>query len=109
MSLTTLDLSHNQIETLPTNVFALPCLAFLNVSHNALKSLPFNAPFSDPSFKTRTNHSESSFFAPVITRASVPLPCLLTLNASNNKISASTIDHGATHLPCNLTKIDLSG
>ena len=109
VALTTLDLSYNHIESLPANIFALPCLTYLDISHNALKGLPFSSPFSDPSFKTRANNFEDSFFAPIITRASVPLPCLLTLNASNNKISASAIDHDAFGIPGSLSKIDLSG
>jgi Leucine-rich repeat (LRR) protein len=108
--LTSLDLSHNALLSLPANLFALPSLTFLNVSHNALSSLPFHSPFaSDSNCRSKSSYSSGdNFFAPIIARATSPLPCLLTLDASYNKISASAIDHGSGSLPTNLSKIDLS-
>lgn len=102
-ALTTLDLSHNALTTLPSNIFALPELTTLNVSHNKLTDLPFNAPFAGGG--SRANQGGSSFFTPTITRATVPLPRLHTLNASYNNIAASGI-----HLvvPASLVKLDLS-
>jgi len=53
--------------------------------------------------------SSGSFFAPVITYATTPLPKLLTLDASHNQLPASAIDHADAGLPSQLSKIDLSG
>ncbi|KAF8895987.1 hypothetical protein BD779DRAFT_1466031 [Infundibulicybe gibba] len=102
--LTTLDLSHNALSSLPENIFALPELTTLNISHNALTSLPFNAPFRSNNPR-RNNSTGGSFFTPKVTRASTPLPHLLTLDASHNQIIASNID---TALPKSLAKFDLS-
>ena len=44
-----------------------------------------------------------------MTYATAPLPKLLTLDASHNQLSASTIDHANARLPILLSKIDLSG
>ncbi|KAG6841487.1 hypothetical protein C0991_010675 [Blastosporella zonata] len=105
-ALTTLDLSHNALTSLPDNIFALPALTSVNLSDNALTTLPFNAPFASSSSTSRAKQAVSgSFFTPSITRASSPLPCLLVLNASNNKIPANAID---LQLPMSLTKVDFS-
>lgn len=104
MSLNTLNLSHNSLASLPKELFALPELASFNISHNLLTSLPFNAPFADG--HSRSNQSSGGFFTPMITRASTPLPHLVSLDASHNKITAGAID---LTLPISLTKIDLSG
>lgn len=105
--LTNLDLSHNQLTTLPHILFALPELTNLNVSHNALTNLPFNAYFASSNSRTRNNHNKSTdFFAPEIIRATSPLPKLLILDASHNRITAESIDLA---LPKSLVKIDLSG
>ena len=39
-SLQDLNVSHNSLKEIPSEVFILPCLEVLNVSHNSLKSLP---------------------------------------------------------------------
>jgi Leucine-rich repeat (LRR) protein len=104
-ALVTLDMSHNALESLPELFFALPSLTTLNLSHNSLTSLPFSSPFSDMSTSSRSSHYGGSFFAPTITRASEPLPRLLTLDVSHNKISAEMIDNA---LPVSVTKLDLS-
>ena len=104
-ALTTLDLSQNSLTSLPTKIFALPSLITLNISHNAITALPFRAPFSKNSSHP-SQSSSGSFFAPVITYATTPLPKLLTLDASHNQLPASAIDAG---LPSQLSKIDLSG
>lgn len=103
--LTFLDLSHNALTSLPTNIFSLPVLATLNVSHNSMTSLPFNSPFSSPGSRSQSGFGGGSLFVPTITRASVPLPRLLTLDASNNKITANAVD---LSLPASLSKINLS-
>lgn len=104
--LTTLDLSHNQLTALPNVLFALPELTSLNISYNTLTSLPFNAHFASSSSRRGNDYSKSTDpFAPAIVRAISPLPRLITLNASHNKISAKAID---PTLPRTLTKIDLS-
>lgn len=100
-----LDLSRNKITHFPTNFFALPALISLNVSHNALASLPFNTPFSNgvaPPSRSRS----TDLFATAIVRADQPLPRLTTLDASHNKIVASSID--IDHLPQALATLDLS-
>ncbi|KAF8072052.1 hypothetical protein FPV67DRAFT_916442 [Lyophyllum atratum] len=103
-ALTSLDLSHNALTSLPPKLFALPELTALNVSHNALISLPFNAPFAS-SNNDRGKAISGSFFTPTITRATSPLPRLLILNVSHNKICARAID---LVLPQTLTKVDFS-
>lgn len=104
-ALTTLDLSHNGLTSLPANIFALPELSNLNISHNLLEALPFNAPFTSGSNGSKKQTTGGSFFAPTITRATSPLPRLLFLDASYNKISAKSID---LQIPTTLTKLDLS-
>ncbi|KIM80462.1 hypothetical protein PILCRDRAFT_822568 [Piloderma croceum F 1598] len=106
--LTTLDLSQNALTSLPTKLFALPSLAILNISHNAITALSFRAPFSKASSRL-TQSSAGSFFAPVITYATTPLPKLHTLDASHNQLQAGAIDHADADLPIQLSKIDLSG
>jgi Leucine-rich repeat (LRR) protein len=107
-ALTTLDLSHNSLTALPSNIFTLPNLTVMNLSHNALSELSFGAPFSKSSSRKARNDTFSSggFFGPVITRASSPLPRLSVLNASHNKLTASTIDHA--NLPLLITKADFA-
>ena len=106
-SLTVLDLSYNALTTLPENIFALPELTTLNLSHNLLTSLPFEAPFASASSRTGPNqYTSTSFFTPAVVRATTPLPRLVILNASYNRIVGTAID--AT-IPVSLTKIDLSG
>lgn len=105
-ALTTLDLSHNSLTSLPTNLFALPELTALNISHNSLTSLPFNAPFASASNGSRSRQATGgSFFTPTVTRATTPLPRLLVLDASHNKILANEID---LEFPVALTKVNLS-
>lgn len=105
-ALTSLDLSHNSLTLLPINIFALPSLSTLNLSHNALVSLPFGEPFSGSSRLRRGTYGSGGFFGPVITRADVPLPRLLSLDVSFNKLTASAIDH--KNFPSGLSKVDLS-
>ncbi|KAG2131383.1 hypothetical protein DEU56DRAFT_814250 [Suillus clintonianus] len=107
-ALTTLDLSHNSLTALPSNIFALPNLTVMNLSHNALSELSFGAPFSKSSSRRARNDTFSSggFFGPVITRASSPLPRLSVLDASHNKLTASSIDHA--NLPRLITKADFA-
>ncbi|KAF8558133.1 hypothetical protein OG21DRAFT_1289188 [Imleria badia] len=106
-ALTTLDLSHNSLTSVPINLFALPTLSILNLSHNTLVALPFGEPFSGSSRRSRTDtYSSGGFFGPVITRANVPLPRLLSLDVSFNNLTASAIDH--KKLPSALSKVDLS-
>lgn len=106
-ALTSLDLSHNSLTSLPINIFALPTLSILNLSHNALVALPFGEPFSGPSRRSGADtYSSGGFFGPVITRANVPLPRLLSLDVSFNNLTASAIDH--KNLPSGLSKVDLS-
>jgi Leucine-rich repeat (LRR) protein len=106
-ALTSLDLSHNSLTSVPINIFALPTLSILNLSHNALVALPFGEPFSGSSRRSRTDtYSSGGFFGPVITRANVPVPRLLSLDVSFNKLTASAIDH--ENLPSGLSKVDLS-
>ncbi|KAG6833362.1 hypothetical protein H0H87_007979 [Tephrocybe sp. NHM501043] len=105
-ALTSLDLSYNSLTSLPDNIFALPALTSLNLSHNALTTFPLNAPFASSNTSSRGKHTVGgSFFTPTITRASSPLPLLLVLNISDNKIPASAID---LQFPKTLTKLDLS-
>jgi Leucine-rich repeat (LRR) protein len=105
-ALTTLDLSHNHLKSLPPNFFAFPNLTILNISHNELTTLPFREPFANP--KRQNNLAVDSFFSPIIVRASSPLPCLVTLDASHNKISANGIDLDTNSVPVSLSKLDLS-
>lgn len=107
-ALTTLDLSHNSLTALPSNIFTLPNLTVMNLSHNSLSELSFGAPFSKSSSRKARNDTFSSggFFGPVITRASSPLPRLSVLDASHNKLTASTIDHA--NLPPLITKADFA-
>ncbi|KAF8635071.1 hypothetical protein AX15_000561 [Amanita polypyramis BW_CC] len=103
MSLTNLDLSHNELTSLPENLFSLPELMNLNISHNKLTSLPFNAPFQGNGSIAR--RVSTNFFSITIERASSPLPRLQTVDASQNQIHASAIH---LQIPASLTKFDLS-
>ncbi|KAJ3508185.1 hypothetical protein NLJ89_g5892 [Agrocybe chaxingu] len=105
-ALTVLDLSHNALTSVPDNLWALPELTTLNLSHNQLTALPFNAPFVGSAGRSKSARQPSgSFFTPTITRATTPLPHLVSFDASHNKISATAIHD---QLPVSLTKIDLS-
>ncbi|KAL6298082.1 hypothetical protein BKA93DRAFT_93932 [Sparassis latifolia] len=110
-ALTILDLSHNALQSLPVNLFALPNLTTLNISHNGLTSLPFRSPFaaSGANPLARTRDPRGGWFGQSITRATSPLPRLISLDASYNYITARAIDHGADSLPVTLSKLDLSG
>lgn len=102
MSLTNLDLSHNELTSIPDNLFTLPELVNLNLSHNRLVSLPFNTPFMGDGSTRRVS---TNFFSAAVERASSPLPRLHTLDASNNLISASAIH---LRIPTSVIKLDLS-
>ncbi|CAA7269657.1 unnamed protein product [Cyclocybe aegerita] len=105
-ALTVLDLSHNALTSVPDNLWALPELTTLNLSHNQLTALPFNAPFVGTTGRSKNARQPSGgFFTPAITRATTPLPHLVSLDASSNKISAAAIHD---QLPVSLTKVDLS-
>ena len=103
--MTNLDLSHNSLTVVPDNLFTLPELTSLNLSHNQLSSLPFNAPFGGARRLKVNQQSSISFFGPVVNRSTAPLPRLINLDVSHNKISAQAID---SNLPVSLTKVDLS-
>lgn len=104
--LTILDLSQNRLTSLPDNIWSLPELTTLNISENQLTSLPFKAPFQSASKRTGPNsYASTDFFTPAVVRAATPLPKLVNLNASHNKISASAID---LDIPSLLVKFDLS-
>ncbi|PCH39370.1 L domain-like protein [Wolfiporia cocos MD-104 SS10] len=110
-ALTVLDLSHNSLTSLPENLWALPHLTTLNLSHNSLTALPLRAPFDadGPNPLARTRDPRGDWFCQSITRATMPLPRLTTLDLSYNQLSAAAIDHAhANALPSQLTKIDLS-
>ena len=105
MALTTLDLSQNQLISLPNNFWALPHLTTLNLSHNHLASLPFSAPFGSGSNPLgRTKDSRGDWFTQSITRATEPLPRLVSLDVSHNQLTATSIDHtsGFSRLPAQL-------
>ncbi|KAJ3537257.1 hypothetical protein NMY22_g5667 [Coprinellus aureogranulatus] len=104
--LTILDLSQNQLTSLPDNLWSLPELTTLNISDNNLRSLPFSAPFQSASKRTGPNsYASTDFFTPAVVRAASPLPKLVNLNASHNRISAAAID---LNIPSSLVKLDLS-
>ncbi|SJL09946.1 uncharacterized protein ARMOST_13328 [Armillaria ostoyae] len=103
-SLTTLDLSHNALSALPPTLFSLPELTTLNLAHNQLTSLPFNAPFSGGN--SRIGYTSTDPFAPAVNRSITPLPRLIILDVSHNKIASDTMD--IPHIPTTLTKLDIS-
>jgi Leucine-rich repeat (LRR) protein len=104
--LTILDLSQNQLTSLPDNLWSLPELTTLNISDNMLRSLPFAAPFQSASKRPGPNsYASTDFFTPAVVRAVAPLPKLVNLNASHNRISASSID---LNIPSSIVKLDLS-
>lgn len=106
-ALTTLDLSHNSLTSLPRNMWTLPALTSLNVSHNSLTSLPLGASFANGSRSAQGDTwNTGGFFGPVITRSTTPLPRLLCMDVSFNKLTASAIDYH--NVPSGLTKLDLS-
>ncbi|KAF9475834.1 L domain-like protein [Pholiota conissans] len=106
-SLTVLDLSHNALSSLPEKLFALPELTTLNLSYNLLTALPFGAPFVNQNGRAKASQQSSGgFFTPVVSHSSTPLPRLINLDASQNKIHAQDID---SSFPVSLVKIDLSG
>ncbi|TRM60734.1 hypothetical protein BD626DRAFT_121331 [Schizophyllum amplum] len=104
MVLSTLDVSHNSLVKLPPDLFSLPELTVLNVSHNALTSLHFNEPFA-PGYRPAKRSENDSVIICDIPRSTVPLPRLVTLDASHNKLAAGSVD---LPLPSTLIKIDLS-
>ncbi|KAK0194074.1 hypothetical protein F5146DRAFT_418289 [Armillaria mellea] len=103
-SLTTLDLSYNALSALPPTIFSLPELTTLNLAHNQLTSLPFNAPFSDKN--SRIGYTSTDPFAPAVNRSITPLPRLLILDVSHNKLASDTMD--IPNIPTALTKLDIS-
>ncbi|KAF5364975.1 hypothetical protein D9758_008176 [Tetrapyrgos nigripes] len=98
--LTSLDISHNALTSIPTNLFTFTELTYLDVSHNLFTSLPFNEPFTSG----RKFGPTSRGFTPSTNRADSPLPRLATLHAFHNKLSADAID---LVLPSSLVKVDL--
>jgi Leucine-rich repeat (LRR) protein len=109
--LTLLDLSHNNIASLPSNIWALPCLTTLNMSHNALETLPFFAPFAPANSNplSRTRDPRGDWYSAAITRATAPLPKLTNLDVSHNRLTSGGIDHEPGHFPAALVKLSLSG
>ncbi|KAI0337258.1 L domain-like protein [Trametopsis cervina] len=109
-ALTVLDLSHNKLHGLPPNLWALPNLTTLNLSHNELQSLPFFSPFAakDSNPLSRTRDPRGDWYAETITRATVPLPKLTSLDASHNNLTASGVEHEPDHLPSGIAKLNLS-
>ena len=106
-ALTVLDLSYNGLTSVPEKLFALPELTTLNLSHNSLTSLPFNAPFAGKTGRSKANQpTGGNFFTPVVLHATTPLPRLVHLDASFNKIISTAIDNT---IPVSLIKLDLSG
>ena len=106
-ALTVLDLSYNGLTSVPEKLFALPELTTLNLSHNSLTSLPFNAPFVGKTGRSKANQpSGGSFFTPVVLHATTPLPRLVHLDVSFNKIISTAIDNT---IPVSLITLDLSG
>ncbi|KIM42678.1 hypothetical protein M413DRAFT_121533 [Hebeloma cylindrosporum] len=106
-ALTVLDLSYNGLTSVPEKLFALPELTTLNLSHNSLTGLPFNAPFAGNTGRAKPNQlSGGSFFTPVVSHATTPLPRLVHLDVSFNKIISTAID---STIPVSLIKFDLSG
>ncbi|KAK0469489.1 uncharacterized protein EV420DRAFT_37192 [Desarmillaria tabescens] len=103
-SLTTLDLSHNALSTLPPTIFSLPELTTLNLAHNQLTSLHFNAPFSDGN--SRIEYTSTDPFAPAVNRSVTPLPRLIVLDVSHNKLASDSMD--IPNIPIALTKLDIS-
>ncbi|KAG2014217.1 leucine-rich repeat-containing protein 40, variant 2 [Coprinopsis cinerea AmutBmut pab1-1] len=104
--LTVLDLSHNELKELPENLWALPELTTLNLAHNKLTSIAFNAPFKSTGSRTGPNsYASTDFFTPAIVRAATPLPKLINLDVSHNRITSSSID---LTIPDSLVKFDLS-
>ncbi|KAJ6589021.1 hypothetical protein B0H19DRAFT_1102525 [Mycena capillaripes] len=105
-ALTTVDLSHNALTALPPQLFSLPALSNLNVANNALTSLPFSAPFSSGKSRSAGSSGARGLFAPEIIRASTPLPKLAIFDASNNQLTAASID---LDIPKAIITLDLSG
>ena len=95
------------LNTVLDNLFALPDseLTTLNLSHNHLSSLPLNGPFKDAAHSRVNQLSGGSFFAPVVARSTTPLPRLVNLDASHNIIAAQAIHD---NIPVSLVKVDLS-
>ncbi|KAH9999663.1 hypothetical protein BJV74DRAFT_823072 [Russula compacta] len=106
-SLVNLDLSRNALTCLPPHFFSLPALTVLDISHNSLSTLPFSMPF-DPAINLPAPRRRSSdfFSATDIVRATRPLPCLTSLDASYNKIISESIHCDA--LPRDLSTFNLA-
>ena len=106
-SLVNIDLSHNALTSLPPRFFSLPTPSVLDISHNSFTALPFKMPF-DPatSLPEPTRRSSSFFSTPEIVRATRPLPCLTSLDASYNKITSSAVQHNT--LPQDLRTFNLA-
>lgn len=102
--LTSLDISDNNITELPPALFSLPALTSLNVAKNQLTALPFSK-FDTP-IALPESLDMGAFFQPEVARSNVPLPKLIQLDASDNKISSSSID--IIHLPASLARLMLN-
>lgn len=102
VNLVILDLSSNQLTSLPPDIATLPMLTTLDVSSNQLTALPLSVSSSSHSSSNPVN----SFFAPAtIERASKPLPNLRQLLASDNKLVANKIP--VEDFPSDLSKCNL--
>lgn len=101
VNLVVLDLSSNQLTSLPADIATLPLLNTLNVSTNKLTTLPLSVHSSH----TSSQNTFNSFFAPpTIDRASKPLPNLRYLLAADNRLVAREIP--VVDLPPHLVKCD---
>ncbi|XP_069466350.1 leucine-rich repeat-containing protein 47 isoform X2 [Ambystoma mexicanum] len=103
LALKVLDLSCNQLTTLPEQLCSLPELSTLNLSCNRLKSLPAGLRRSPRLAVLNLSRNELTTFPPGF--FSQELPLLSTLSASENQIEELSADIGL--LPA-LKSLDLS-
>lgn len=103
-SLTTLDVSNNNLSEFPPSLFSLPALTTLNLANNNLRALPFTQ-FSC-SIDLSNSIDTGSFFQPEVSRAAEPLPSLHALDVGHNKLTANGID--VSHIPAGIQRLTLS-
>jgi Leucine-rich repeat (LRR) protein len=100
VNLTYLNLSRNELVSLPPNIASLPNLRTLNLAENKLTSFDFIISQNEES------NSSGSFFAPTVIRASEPFPKLQQLDLSHNSLVAVNITYD--QLPQVLEDLNLS-